>query len=167
MLIYLIGFMGCGKTTVGKKLAAHLDYNFIDLDKLIESNEGQSVPEIFSKKGESAFRELERLALHTTFNLTDTIVATGGGAPCFFDNIQQMNQHGATVYIEMDPKALANRVKFSKTPRPLLKGKTDEELVDHITQMLAKRAPFYNQATYKVDGITLSVTSVMAVLPSE
>jgi shikimate kinase len=165
MLIYLIGFMGCGKTTAGKKLAAHLDYNFIDLDKLIESNEGESVPEIFSNKGENAFRELERLALHTTFNLTDTIVATGGGAPCFFDNMEQMNQHGVTVYIDMEPKALAYRVKSSKTPRPLLQGKTDEQLVDHITGILNKRLPFYTQAKYRVDGINLSTESVLAVLP--
>jgi shikimate kinase len=146
MLIYLIGFMGCGKTTAGKKLANHLGYTFVDLDKVIETNESMTVPELFAQKGESAFREIERYALHSTFKMTNTIVATGGGAPCFFDNIQQMNQHGITLYIDMSPKSLADRVRNSKTPRPLLQGKTDDELVAHISNLLEKRLPFYTQS---------------------
>jgi shikimate kinase len=96
--------MGCGKTTAGKRLALKLGYEFVDLDHVIEAVEQRTIAEIFEQEGQNAFRLIEQRELHNTFNLKNTIVSTGGGAPCFFDNIEQMNKHGNTVYIQLTPK---------------------------------------------------------------
>lgn len=161
MLIYLIGYMGCGKTTAGKKLASKLGYSFIDLDELIESNQNKSIANIFEDEGQEIFRKIEREALHTTFNLTNSVISTGGGAPCFFDNIEQMNSHGKTVYIQLSPKALVSRLSSAKNERPLIKGKSDDELLDFIEKALLEREPFYIKAQYRVKGLGLSADSII------
>jgi shikimate kinase len=151
MRIFLVGFMGSGKSTLGKKLANHLDYDFIDLDKLIEDKAGMSISDYFAQNGEDKFRELERTTLQTTAFNDDVVIATGGGAPCFFDNMDWMKRNGATVYLKMSPGALAQRLKHA-TDRPLIKGLTDKELVKYIEEKLEGREEFYGKAQYVVNG---------------
>lgn len=160
MRVYLLGYMGCGKTTAGKELAQNMGYSFIDLDDLLEKNQGRTISEIFASDGEEAFRALEKETLHSTFQMKDVIVATGGGAPCFFDNVEQMNKHGLTIYIEMSANDLVKRLEGQIEHRPILKGKTEQELMDFIAQALNNRNPFYKKAKAFVEGQTLSPESL-------
>jgi shikimate kinase len=141
MKIFLLGYMGSGKSTVGKKLASLLDYTFIDLDTMIESETDHSIPEWFAA-GEPKFREIESIVLRQTSEFKNTVVATGGGTPCFYDNLQWMNENGLTVYLKMSPGALFHRLIYSKTSRPLLAGKTDVELMEYITESIREREYF-------------------------
>ena len=156
--------MGCGKTTAGKRLASALGYSFIDLDELIEAQQKKSIADIFEKDGQEAFRKIEKSALHSTFNLSDSVISTGGGAPCFFDNINQMNGHGKTVYIKLSAKALTKRLSPAKDLRPLIKGKSDKELLVFIEDVLAQRELFYNKAKYSVNGIGLSADRIIKAI---
>ncbi len=121
--------MGCGKSTLGRRLSEHLNLQFIDMDHYIEERNLKTIPQIFEQEGEAEFRNKERKALEELSEFTDIIIATGGGAPCFFDNIDLMNQSGQTIYINIDPAILADRLLKSKTERPLIKGKSKDELV--------------------------------------
>jgi len=150
MRIYLIGYMGCGKTTLGKKLSKHLGLQFIDMDYYIEKRNCKTVPQLFEEFGEEGFRQRERKALEELSEFTDIVIATGGGAPCFFDNIDLMNNTGKTIYLNIHPKILAGRLLKSKTERPLIKGKSREELVDFIDKTLRKRNEFYKQANHEI-----------------
>ena len=145
--------MGCGKSTIGRKVAALMGMNFIDLDKYIEERNFKSVPDIFAQEGEKAFREKERLALQEVAQFEDIVIGTGGGAPCFFDNMQQMNEAGITIYLAPDNEILAYRLLKSKTERPLIAGKSREELMAFIAAALEKRAPFYEQSKIVIRGI--------------
>lgn len=167
MLIFLVGYMGCGKTTYGRQLAKELQYSFVDLDKKIESEQGCTISQLFEAKGEDEFRCIEREAMFSTFKMIDTVIATGGGTPCFFDNMEQLNQHGTTLYIEMDAKGLAFNLRHSLGKRPLLAGKTPEELIEYINQTLQKRLPFYTQAKCKVDGIGINPQKMIEALPQD
>ena len=153
MRIFLTGYMGCGKSTIGRKVAALMGMNFIDLDKYIEERNFKSVPDIFAQEGEKAFREKERLALQEVAQFEDIVIGTGGGAPCFFDNMQQMNEAGITIYLAPDNEILAYRLLKSKTERPLIAGKSREELMAFIAAALEKRAPFYEQSKIVIRGI--------------
>jgi len=152
MRIFLTGYMGCGKSTIGRKLAALMGMNFIDLDKYIEERNFKSVPDIFAQEGEASFREKERQALHEVAQFEDIIIGTGGGAPCFFDNMQRMNEAGITIYLAPDNETLAFRLLKSKTERPLIAGKDREELIRFIETALEKRAPFYEQSKIVIRG---------------
>ncbi len=156
MLVYLIGYMGSGKSTAGKKLAKMLGYKFIDIDNLIEEAQGVSISDIFATQGEEAFRKIEQEMLASTFELSNVIVATGGGAPCFYNNMAAMNQHGITIYIDMSPIALVNRLKGATEERPILKGKTEDELLVFIEAALKARLPFYTKCKTTVEGLSLS-----------
>ena len=127
--------------------------NFIDLDKYIEERNFKSVPDIFALEGEAAFREKERQALHEVAQFEDIIIGTGGCAPCFFDNMKQMNEAGITIYLAPDNETLACRLLKSKTERPLIAGKSTEDLMAFIETALAKRAPFYEQSKIVIRGI--------------
>lgn len=164
MLVFLIGYMGCGKTTAGKKLAKKLGYKFIDVDNLIEEAQGTTISEIFGTQGEDAFRKIEHEMLSSTFELKDAIIATGGGAPCFYNNIEGMNENGLTIYIEMSPKALASRLKGGLEDRPILKGKTEEELLSFIEGALNNRNPFYKKSKATVEGLSLSAESLYSAI---
>lgn len=150
MRIYLIGYMGCGKSTLGKRLAKHLGLQFVDMDHYIEERNCKTIPQIFAEEGEAEFRNKERKALEELSEFTDIVIATGGGAPCFFDNVGLMNQSGKTIYLNIHPNILAERLMSSKTERPLIKGKSKEELVDFIDETLKKRNEFYTQAKYQI-----------------
>jgi len=154
MKIFLIGYMGCGKSTKAKQLAHRLDCPVIDLDAEIVSKTGKTIAEYFAEYGESGFRDYEREMLKT-FNYPETcVVATGGGLPCFFDNMEWMNAHGETVYLQMEPAALVSRL-HNRQKRPLIKDLDDEQLLLFIKEKLQERDPFYTQAKVIVDAFDL------------
>lgn len=140
--------MGAGKTTLGKAFAQKLQIPFIDLDWYIEERFHKTVGELFTERGEAGFRELERNMLHEVAEFEDVIISTGGGAPCFYDNMEFMNRVGQTVFLNVHPDVLFRRLRVAKQQRPILQGKEDEELKAFIIQTLEKRAPFYTQARY-------------------
>ena len=152
MKIYLVGYMGCGKSTIGRKLADLMGISFVDLDKYIEERYFKTVPAIFAEEGEERFREKERASLMEVAQFEDVVVGTGGGAPCFFDNMEVMNSSGVTVYIAPDTEVLATRLIKSKTERPLIIGKSREELIAFIDTALLKRAPFYEKSKIIIRG---------------
>jgi len=152
MRIFLIGFMGCGKSTMGRSLASMLNLTFIDLDTYIEGKYFKTVPQIFAEEGEAEFRKKEHKVLEEVSLFDDVIVATGGGAPCFFDNLELMNRAGYCVFLDVEINTLVNRLIHSKTERPLIKGKTPEELKSFIAELMLKRRPFYEKASYILKG---------------
>ena len=149
--IILIGYMGAGKTTVGKALAAELGVPFYDLDWFITTRYRRSVPEIFAERGEEGFRDLERRMLHEAAEFENIVLSCGGGTPCFFDNMEYMNSLAETIYLKAEPEVLAMHLRMGKGKRPLIEGKTPEELEAYIHESLRVREPFYKQAKYTLD----------------
>lgn len=144
--IYLIGFMGCGKTHSGRLLAQQLDYSWVDLDAEIEASVGCSIATLFSTEGETAFRQKEAEILRQTASLNHVVISCGGGTPCFHENMTWINTHGLSVYLKASPALLTQRLLPERAQRPLLHGLTDSEVAPFIEARLAQRAPFYNQA---------------------
>jgi len=158
--IFLIGYMGSGKTTIGKILAAKMGYSFLDMDKHIEEKTFKSVSQIFAEQGEDEFRKLEKQCLHEVSKFDKVIISTGGGVPCFFDNMEYMNAHGLTIYLKLTPDQLANRLETSRAnKRPLLAERKGEELIRFIAEALEVREPFYNQAAFKTNGTIDEIVS--------
>lgn len=158
--------MGAGKTTIGKRLARMLDVQFIDLDIFIESRHRKKVSEIFAEKGESGFREIERDALREVRQFDNVVISTGGGTPCFFDNMQVMNEAGQTIYLKLTPNELATRLIKSnkKGTRPLLSGKSDNEILQFVIDSLAVREPFYSQSTCIFEAGNLDIEEKLELL---
>lgn len=150
--VYLVGFMGSGKTHWGRQWAAHLQRKFVDLDQLIESNEQLSVADIFEKNGEEYFREKEADALRSLENEQNILVSCGGGAPCFKDNMNRMNETGITVFLEASPKFLLQNIIKEPQARPLLKNMNEAEMLFFIEKKLAERNEFYRQATLTLNA---------------
>jgi shikimate kinase len=146
MKVYLIGFMGSGKTHIGQKLAQLLGFLFVDTDSLIENTEGMTVAQLFENKGETAFRDIESERLKSLSKWDNIIVATGGGAPCFLDNMTYLNNSGITVYLKTNPQLLLERLLPETEKRPLLKGRSEVELLAFITTKIEEREAFYGQA---------------------
>lgn len=146
--IFLIGYMGSGKTTLGKALAKEMHKDFIDLDHYIEGRFHATVKQIFATRGEDGFREVERRMLQEVADFENVIVACGGGTPCYFDNMEYMGAHGLTIYLTAPPERLALRLALpgSRAKRPLIADKSDDELLDFVNEALAKREPFYTKA---------------------
>ncbi len=167
MKIYLIGYMGSGKSTLGRKLAKHAGMQFIDMDHYIEERNCKTIPQIFAEYGEAGFRERERKALEELSDFTNVVIATGGGAPCFFDNIDLMNRTGKTIYLNIDPKILAARLMQSKTERPLIKGKSREELIHFIDETLKKRDGFYSQAPYRISRPDIEPEEILSMIGND
>jgi len=155
--IFLIGFMGSGKSTLGRRLAARLGYTFLDLDKFIEDRQQAIIPDLFAKYGENDFRKLESKALEEVSKLSDIVIATGGGAPCFFDNMEVMNQAGNTIYLQISPRQLASRLASSHTERPLIKGLEGDALLGFVATKLEQREVFYLKAHHCLTGDRLTV----------
>lgn len=149
---FLVGYMGAGKTTLGKLVAQETGLSFIDLDVYIENRYHKTVSEIFAERGEAGFRKIEREVLQEVATFEDVIVATGGGVPCFFDNAELMNASGTTIYLLTSPRVLFNRLKIARHARPILRDKTDDELLNFIIENLEKREPFYRKATLVFDA---------------
>lgn len=158
MIYYFLGFMGSGKTTYGKIISKNLGLNFLDLDDVIVENKKMSIKEIFDKVGENGFRKIEKETLHNiTKNNDNIIISVGGGTPCFFDNMEYMNEHGQTIYLQASINTLCQNLKANGIQkRPLLAGKTDEQLFEYIKEMLSKRTQKYSKAKniFKTDNIT-------------
>ncbi len=152
MRIYLIGFMASGKSSLGKRLAKKLEYPFFDLDQVVEEESGKSITELFEEDGETVFRGMERAMLHRLSRHTRAVIATGGGTPCFFDNMDYMNATGVSVYLKMSPQSLVYRLKNAQTKRPLLAGKKGEALEDYVRQTLGEREVFYQRAHCVIKG---------------
>lgn len=143
--------MGSGKTYLGERLAGLLNRPFFDLDQMLEASEGETIPTIFAEKGEATFRDLERKYLHTLENQSPAVVATGGGTPCFFDNMDWMKAHGTTVYLETPIEVLYERLSRERAGRPLLAGLSDGELLDFMKKKLEEREGWYRQAEVVAD----------------
>lgn len=146
MKILLIGYMGSGKSTIGKRLAKELHMDFIDMDDWIEERAGQSIGQIFKDNGVDHFRLLETKTLTKLSKKENLVIATGGGAPCFNNNIRRMLEMGKVIYLQSSPEKLANRLQSETDHRPILKGKNDKALLKFIKEQLAERRKFYNQA---------------------
>lgn len=147
--IILIGFMGSGKTTIGKKLASRLGVPFYDADQEIEKGVLLSVGEIFANYGEMRFREIETEYLEMLATESeDFVLATGGGMPCFHNNMERLNSLGTTFYLERSPKELAQRLRNAKSHRPLLSGLNDEDLLSSIQERLSEREDYYKQSNF-------------------
>jgi shikimate kinase len=170
--VFLVGFMGCGKSTIGKMLAQELNLQLVDMDTVIEEQQQMAISQIFATEGENAFREIEKDTLHMLGKKEKQLIATGGGAPCFFDNMEWMNQYGITIYLKMSAKALAHRLmslpEKARLSRPLLAGKTESELADYIEKTLEMREPFYGKSKIVIltDDINpqTTVSRIMAAM---
>lgn len=150
--VFLVGYMGSGKSTIGRRLAADLGWHFVDTDKYIEQETSQTIPQIFASQGEEAFRQRETMALRELSARDNVVIATGGGAPCYASNMSLMLAQGLVIYIYVEPHELARRLRRSRTNRPLIAQKTDNELLDYIQLSLSQREAFYKQAQITVDG---------------
>lgn len=163
MRIFLIGFMGSGKSHVGRQLAASMGMDFLDLDVQIEKDQQRSIRQIFEQEGEATFRQIEREALHHLVLQENLIVACGGGTPCFFDNMDWMNKQGITIYLQTPVSILVQRLKPEKNHRPLLQNLDDEGLHIFIGAKLAEREPFYLRASviYQVKDANEDVAAAL------
>lgn len=164
MRIYLIGFMGSGKTTLGRRLARKLGYDFMDLDLELENQSGMSIPDIFRTAGEAGFREMERVQLQATALRDNLVIATGGGTPCFFDNMEFIRNHGKAVYLRMSHLSLAHRLNDAFVKRPLLENLQGKELEDYIQAKLAEREPCYLKAHCVIKGETAKPDHIIALV---
>lgn len=149
--IIIIGYMGAGKTTVGKALAKELGIMFYDLDWYIENRMRKTVKQIFDESGEEGFRQIEHNMLHEVAEFENIVLSCGGGTPCFFDNMDYMNQCGETIYLKASPETLHTHLKMGKGVRPLLLDKTPEEVEVFIRKQLVLREPFYEKAQHIFD----------------
>ena len=149
--VIILGYMGAGKTTVGKALARETGLQFYDLDWYVEERMRKTVPQIFAERGEDGFRRIEHNLLHEAAEFEDVILSCGGGTPCFFDNMDYMNSLADTVYLKAEPDVLCAHLKMGKTRRPLLEGKSEEELHEFIKNQLSQREAYYMKARHVFD----------------
>ncbi len=154
--ILLIGYMGAGKTTIGKALSDEIQVPFYDLDWYIETRMHRSVKQLFDERGEEGFRKIEQAMLHEVAEFENVIIACGGGTPCFFDNMDYMNQQGTTVYLKATPETLHAHLKIGRKVRPLLLNRTAEEVEKFIAEQVAQRDYYYSKAKYILDVNILS-----------
>ncbi|MCE3295858.1 MAG: family ATPase [Crocinitomicaceae bacterium] len=162
--IVLVGFMGCGKSTLGRKLARKLNYRFLDSDEEIERISGRTISGLFEEFGETHFRELEKEYLKSLLGQEGVVLSTGGGMPCFNDNMDLIKQFGTSFYLKLSPYELAHRLQKSKTPRPLVAGKTGEELYFYVKEMLIRRSDFYQKADFILSGKNHNVNHILGLL---
>ena len=159
--IYIVGYMGAGKTTSARRLAHRLGWEVADTDALFEEKYKISVNDFFNKYDEPLYRKLESEVLKATESLDHVVVSTGGGTACYFDNMEWMNQHGLTVFLRISPQAAVDRVIHSRHKRPLVEGKSEEELTEFVNQHYASRMVFYEQAKITVESENLDVEGMM------
>lgn len=160
MNIYLIGYMGSGKTMVGKRLAKVLNYEFLDLDQLFEERYRLSVSAFFEKYDEKAFRQIETKLIEEVSQSSKLVISTGGGVPCFFDNLEKMKNSGIVVYFQMAVKSLIDRLSKAKKIRPILKNLSGDELYSFIENQLSEREIYYKQAHITVQGESININAL-------
>lgn len=156
--------MGSGKTIAGKKLAGRLGWAFIDLDKKIEEKAGKTISRIFSSDGEDTFRKIEAEVLKSMVNQTETVISTGGGTPCFGDNMDFMLETGVTIYLKRTPVQLKKRLTESSGERPLIRDIPDDQLLYFIEEKLAQREKWYNKARIRIDSLKVNYTSLHSLV---
>lgn len=159
--IYIVGYMGAGKTTAARRLAQRMGWEVVDTDALFEEKYKISVNDFFNKYDEPLYRKLESEVLKATESLDHVVVSTGGGTACFFDNMDWMNQHGLTVFLRISPQAAVDRVIHSRHKRPLVEGKSEEELTEFVSRHYASRLPFYEQANIIVKSEDLDLDALI------
>ncbi len=164
MRIYLVGYMGSGKSTIAKSLAYRLSLDFVDLDRYIIEQQGMGIDEIFQNHSEQYFRELETEALIELSKRDNTVISTGGGTPCFNGNMDLIKASGLSIYLKVAPEMLISRLQSSHTVRPLVQGKTTEELSDFVNMSLASREPFYSLANITIANPSRDVTKIVEIL---
>jgi shikimate kinase len=169
MKIFLIGLPGSGKTTLGKQVASHLSIPFVDLDAAIEKAEQRTIPEIFKQSGENYFRKIESdLLKKWAESTTDFLMATGGGAPCFFDNVEVMNRAGITFFLDVPAMEIAQRISASnKQDRPLFNSMDFDVLKDQIETLRSRRISFYKQAQQTLSGRGIQTQQLVEILRKE
>ena len=165
--IYLVGMPGSGKSTLGQILANHLNRTFVDLDQYIESVTGLTVPELFAKGGESYFREVEAKYVRSLGAITyRKVIATGGGTPCYLENMTYINERGLSIYLEVPEEILVQRLLAQPGKRPLVTGKSEGELLSFLSKQLIERKPYYRRATLVVSGLDLQLDHLLTALMS-
>lgn len=165
--IYLVGYMGAGKSTAARRLATRLGFTAYDTDTLFEERFKISVDDFFHKYDEALFRKLETQMLQSTENLQDAVIATGGGTPCFNNNMTWMNEHGTTVFLRISPKAAVDRLLHAKRKRPLVELMSEEELAEFVQNHYASRLPFYEQAKVCVKAEDLDLDNLIKLIENE
>ncbi|MBR5483978.1 MAG: shikimate kinase [Alistipes sp.] len=169
MKLFLIGYMGCGKSTLGKRLAKRANFEFVDMDSLIEQREGAPVADIFHYAGEEYFRKTERAIIEELGDAEgDYVISTGGGVPAWGDNMERMNVIGSTVYLRRTAQQIASRLSpHGRQKRPKLRGLNDEELVEFMTKNMAEREPFYSKATHIIECSSYSDEEIIEIILSK
>ncbi|MFT5969876.1 MAG: shikimate kinase [Flavobacteriales bacterium] len=162
-MIFIIGFMGSGKSTLGKTLSHTLGFEFIDMDEWIANRACKTIPEIFAQDGDAAFRALEQECLHHLMHKENMVVATGGGTPCYFDNMELMLEIGEVVFLNLNEEVLINRLREEQTQRPLIADKSEADLRKTVNQLLQERLPFYKQASITINE-TVSLDELLQKL---
>jgi shikimate kinase len=164
MRIFILGFMGTGKTYWGKRWSEVYDFPFIDLDELIENNEQLSVADIFQEKGEDYFRQKEAIFLRSLAAVEHAIISCGGGTPCFFDNMDWINANGISIFFDAAPQHILNNIKKEPGTRPLIQENSEPELLFFIEQKLKERMPFYSRSKMIVNVNDLEITSLERII---
>ena len=164
MKIFLIGFMGSGKSTIGRRLAEMLGFDFIDTDRFIEMQYGSTIAQIFMQQGEPAFRKMEHDVLQKIQQYDFAVISTGGGMPCYGDHMDLMLASGKVVYLKTLPQTLTRRLLRSHIERPLIKGKTEQELQQYIVEKLTEREPFYHRAHVAIQTENFSMEAFLQSL---
>lgn len=163
--VSLMGFMGSGKTTLGKKLSNKLGWEFIDLDAYLVEKTGKTIEDYFAQYGEQSFRELEHKCLLELVGREQVIISTGGGTPCYFNNLDILKAHTLSIYIQLPPKALFQRlIQSDQNKRPLIKGLSPDELLSFIEEKLDQREPFYKQAHITLNNLNNHPNDVLDLL---
>ena len=163
-LIYLVGMPASGKTTFGKKLASKIGYDFVDLDQIIINQEKQNITDIFENKGEDYFRIVERDTLHLTNSFIKTVIATGGGAPCFFNNMDFINKNGLSIWLNVSIESLAMRIMQGESERPMFKNKNRNEIIEFLQLKLSEREPFYQKAKLKLESENIDIDELLLLI---
>ena len=164
MKIFLIGFMGSGKSTIGRRLTELLGFDFVDTDRFVEMLHKTTVAQIFEQQGEAAFRKMERHILQVLQQRDFAVISTGGGMPCYADNMEVMLASGKVVYLKTSPQTLTRRLLRSRTERPLIKGKTEKELQQYVVEKLTEREPFYSRAHIVIQTENFSMEALLQSL---
>ena len=159
--IYFVGYMGAGKTTTARRLAQRLGWDVVDTDDLFEEKYKISVCDFFNKYDEDLYRKLESEVLKSTESMENVVISTGGGTACYFDNMDWMNQHGATVFLRISQKAVVDRLLHAKRKRPLSIGKSEDDLTVFVEQHYTSRLPFYEQARITVKSEDLDLDNLV------
>ena len=167
MRIFLVGYMGSGKTGTGKEVAARAGCSFLDVDEMIEEKCRISILDMFEKYGEDTFRKIERSILLETLDIPDIVIATGCGTPCFFDIMELIMQSGTCVYLKMEPDELVKRLSAIRKKRPLLKDKNREELDSYVRFQLSEREAIYQRAHHVVRQGSGAVSEILRIIGTE